>query len=78
LWAFLGLSAVAVAPVKLGALSVWVTFLSATVKVLVLVAIVLVALVVWRLALQWQTIPGAVPAVAAHAPPRRSLQNWRR
>jgi hypothetical protein len=52
LWAFLGLSAVAVALVKLGALSVWVTFLSATVKVLVLLMIVLIALVVWRLALR--------------------------
>jgi hypothetical protein len=50
LWAVLGLSAVAAALVKLGALSVWVTFLSAAVKVLALLAIVLVALVVWRVA----------------------------
>jgi hypothetical protein len=51
-WAFLGLSAVAVALVKLGALSVWVTFLSAAVKALALLAIVLVAIVVWRVALR--------------------------
>ena len=48
-WAVLALSAIAVALIKLGALSVWVTFLSAALKLLVLLAILAVLFAMWRL-----------------------------
>jgi hypothetical protein len=48
-WAFLAFSAVAVALVKLGALSAWVTFLTAGLQLAAFLAIVLVVIALWRL-----------------------------
>lgn len=49
-WGFLALVAIAVAFIKLGALSVYVTLLSAALKLLVFLAILLVLVAVWRVA----------------------------
>jgi hypothetical protein len=49
-WGVLGLLTLAVAFVKLGALSAWVTILSAALKLLLILAVALAAFVVWRLA----------------------------
>lgn len=48
LFPFLAVSAIAVAFIQLGSLSVWVTVLSLTVKLMLLVAIVLALIVAWR------------------------------
>jgi hypothetical protein len=63
--AVFGLSAIAVALIKLGAMAGWDTFLSAAVEALALQAIVLVALVVWRVAFRSPATPGPDTAVAA-------------
>ena len=51
-WVFLLLLAAAAALVKLGAMSVWVGLLSAALKLAAFLAIVLVAVAVWRLVIR--------------------------